>query len=184
MYTSLDISSLFPFSIAVRFPQVRLVPQSASDLAFVAFLLLSLASALRVLRYYISVRSPVDTAFATTLATGKLDDSGDEPIAPLSPSPPSLATSLVGLISSIGTMIVSPFAVRPVPVTQPPSNLVEIELDVIPKLDKPESPVPVKQPYDSFLVLDVEATCQEGTDFNWPNEIIVSEPAICCRALL
>lgn len=32
-----------------------------------------------------------------------------------------------------------------------------------------------KQPYDAFLVLDVEATCQEGTDFNFPNEIIVRE---------
>lgn len=30
------------------------------------------------------------------------------------------------------------------------------------------------QPYDAFLVLDVEATCLQGTDFHWPNEIIVS----------
>jgi len=30
------------------------------------------------------------------------------------------------------------------------------------------------QPYDAFLVLDVEATCLQGTDFQWPNEIIVS----------
>lgn len=30
----------------------------------------------------------------------------------------------------------------------------------------------VKQPYDAFLVLDVEATCEEGTGFEWPNEII------------
>jgi hypothetical protein len=30
------------------------------------------------------------------------------------------------------------------------------------------------QPYDVFLVLDVEATCLQGTDFHWPNEIIVS----------
>lgn len=31
----------------------------------------------------------------------------------------------------------------------------------------------VKQPYDAFLVLDVEATCFQGTGFEWPNEIIV-----------
>lgn len=40
------------------------------------------------------------------------------------------------------------------------------------------SPPPLpksKQPYDVFLVLDVEATCQQGADFNFPNEIIVSE---------
>jgi hypothetical protein len=30
------------------------------------------------------------------------------------------------------------------------------------------------QPYDAFLVLDVEATCLQGTDYHWPNEIIVS----------
>jgi len=28
------------------------------------------------------------------------------------------------------------------------------------------------QPYDALLVLDVEATCLQGTDFHWPNEII------------
>ena len=32
----------------------------------------------------------------------------------------------------------------------------------------------VKQAYDAFLVLDVEATCVEGSDFAYPNEIIVS----------
>lgn len=31
----------------------------------------------------------------------------------------------------------------------------------------------VKQPYDAFLVLDVEATCLQGAGFDWPNEIIV-----------
>lgn len=33
--------------------------------------------------------------------------------------------------------------------------------------------VTVKQPYDAFLVLDVEATCFRGTGFDWSNEIIV-----------
>ena len=32
----------------------------------------------------------------------------------------------------------------------------------------------VKQAYDAFLVLDVEATCVEGSDFAYPNEIIVT----------
>ena len=31
-----------------------------------------------------------------------------------------------------------------------------------------------KQPYDAFLVLDVEATCIQGAGFDYPNEIIVS----------
>ncbi|KAJ7349489.1 ribonuclease H-like domain-containing protein [Mycena albidolilacea] len=30
----------------------------------------------------------------------------------------------------------------------------------------------VKQPYDAFLVLDVEGTCQQGSNFDYPNEII------------
>ncbi len=30
------------------------------------------------------------------------------------------------------------------------------------------------QPFDAFLVLDVEATCQQGSSFDYPNEIIVS----------
>lgn len=29
------------------------------------------------------------------------------------------------------------------------------------------------QPYDALLILDVEATCFQGTDFDYPNEIIV-----------
>ena len=31
----------------------------------------------------------------------------------------------------------------------------------------------VKQPFKVFLVLDIEGTCEVGTDFNYPNEIIV-----------
>lgn len=38
--------------------------------------------------------------------------------------------------------------------------------------------VRVPQPYDAFLVLDVEATCLPGTDFHWPNEIIVRYRAV------
>lgn len=31
----------------------------------------------------------------------------------------------------------------------------------------------IKQPFEVFLVLDIEGTCDLGTDFNYPNEIIV-----------
>ena len=40
------------------------------------------------------------------------------------------------------------------------------------------------QPYDAFLVLDVEATCLQGTDFHWPNEIIVSYRIELCSPSL
>lgn len=32
-----------------------------------------------------------------------------------------------------------------------------------------------RQPYDAFLVLDLEGTCELGTDFSYPNEIIVRD---------
>lgn len=31
----------------------------------------------------------------------------------------------------------------------------------------------IVQPFEAFLVLDIEGTCNLGTDFNYPNEIIV-----------
>lgn len=33
----------------------------------------------------------------------------------------------------------------------------------------------IKQPFEVFLVLDIEGTCDLGTDFNYPNEIIVRD---------
>lgn len=39
----------------------------------------------------------------------------------------------------------------------------------------------IKQPYDVFLVLDVEGTCVDGgARFNYPNEIIVSVEVSPC----
>jgi hypothetical protein len=43
----------------------------------------------------------------------------------------------------------------------------------LPLMNEPNTAARVPQPYDAFLVLDVEATCLPGTDFHWPNEIIV-----------
>lgn len=31
-----------------------------------------------------------------------------------------------------------------------------------------------QHPYDAYLVMDIEGTCEAGSDFDWPNEIIVS----------
>jgi hypothetical protein len=39
----------------------------------------------------------------------------------------------------------------------------------------PDRP-PVDQPWDAFLVVDVEATCEAGISFDYPNEIIVRMP--------
>ena len=40
---------------------------------------------------------------------------------------------------------------------------------------------PALQSYDFFLVLDVEATCREGTGMDYPNEIIASIPKLHLR---
>jgi hypothetical protein len=56
---------------------------------------------------------------------------------------------------------------RPDPVPIPPRGL---PLSLV---NEQSRAVWVPQPYDAFLVLDVEATCLPGTDFHWPNEIIV-----------
>lgn len=42
------------------------------------------------------------------------------------------------------------------------------------QVDIPRNLKKARQPLNFFLVLDVEATCVPGTDFAWPNEIIVS----------
>ncbi|KAF8874627.1 ribonuclease H-like domain-containing protein [Gymnopilus junonius] len=42
----------------------------------------------------------------------------------------------------------------------------------ISRSDLSTTPHRAKQPYDVFLVLDIEGTCKAGTDFNYPNEII------------
>lgn len=43
-------------------------------------------------------------------------------------------------------------------------------------------PLHPRQPYDAFLVLDIEGTCKLGTDFNYPNEIIVRFLSQLCRS--
>lgn len=43
----------------------------------------------------------------------------------------------------------------------------------VPVQPPPSSVPPVRQAWEYFLVLDVEATCLPGVDFTWPNEIIV-----------
>jgi hypothetical protein len=43
---------------------------------------------------------------------------------------------------------------------------------------------PVNQPWNAFLVLDVEGTCEDNTPFSYPNEIIVEYPDVnLCNAV-
>ena len=40
-------------------------------------------------------------------------------------------------------------------------------------IESNEKPISTKQAFEAFLVLDVEGTCEEGSSFDYPNEIIV-----------
>ena len=114
-----------------------------------------------------------------TRATQELAETPqNSPSRPLTDTPfTATASPRSGILSFFGNMLAPTFHARPIPLPVP-GPIVDPALrsvDVEPKLEKQESPWPVKQPFDAFLVLDVEATCQEGTDFNWPNEIIVRQ---------
>lgn len=43
------------------------------------------------------------------------------------------------------------------------------------KVASPAAKPSTAQPYDVFLVLDLEGTCELGTNFDYPNEIIVRD---------
>ena len=64
-------------------------------------------------------------------------------------------------------------SVSPSPATEP-RETVDEPATMSPDLPSGIDPNAAKQLFDAFLVLDVEATCQPGTDFNYANEIIVS----------
>ncbi|TFY81962.1 hypothetical protein EWM64_g2045 [Hericium alpestre] len=58
-------------------------------------------------------------------------------------------------------------SIRPHPDAAPMPSI-----ESVPVVEPEPLYTPSHQPFDALLVLDVEATCQEGTDFQWPNEII------------
>ncbi|KAF8638499.1 hypothetical protein AX16_010482 [Volvariella volvacea WC 439] len=60
------------------------------------------------------------------------------------------------------------------PTPRPSHSYKNHVLDPAPPAYHPSTPIPstTKQPFDVFLVLDVEATCHQGTSFDFPNEII------------
>ena len=173
---SLNIHSVFGYCASLPV-QLRLVPHTSTQVAFSLFSLFFLFVFFRGIKLVFAKSLGHSTVLDNPdvrLATRDLSKSRDDSSAVPHSAGTALASPRPGLFSSLYAMIASPIAARPFPVPEPPSALVERTVDVVPKLEKPESSWPVKQPYNAFLVLDVEATCREGTDFNWPNEIIVS----------
>ncbi|KAF9466388.1 ribonuclease H-like domain-containing protein [Collybia nuda] len=67
----------------------------------------------------------------------------------------------------------APNGTTPVPRAMRYQRQVRLPKKTVVSSPRPPPPPPKsKQPYDVFLVLDIEATCQQGADFNYPNEII------------
>jgi hypothetical protein len=98
------------------------------------------------------------------------------------------SSSSASFISSLQSMLATTIP-RPVPIpdtitTAPRTVSVSMghpSAESASRTETPtETPKPAKQPFDAYLVLDVEATCLEGTDFNWPNEIIVRCILLVC----
>ncbi len=140
-------------------------------------------------------RSPLsDANLHTSSAVASESDEPNSPHADRSASTgqeadePQIRRS-TGILSSFFDMLATTFYARPFPFAIPVPMPIPMPIpfpipgcapaidhaapDAEPKLRISEAPWPVKQPYDAFLVLDVEATCMEGTNFDWPNEIIV-----------
>ena len=90
---------------------------------------------------------------ALTLANEAPEDTTKTPVevVPATSSPPVLATSPLSSQEKGDTKATMP-------------DVPAAEID----------PAAAKQSFDAFLVLDVEATCMPGTDFNYANEIIAS----------
>jgi hypothetical protein len=99
---------------------------------------------------------------------------------PHSHSPPTKASSdsLRDMFSVLKKPTTTP-TTAPTTYITPPSDVTRPDTAPrdrglpLPSMNEQYSAVKVPQPYDVFLVLDVEATCLQGTDFHWPNEIIV-----------
>ena len=93
------------------------------------------------------------------------------------PAPPSSSTPSASLLRTMFSII------NPRPTPLPASFIRSATTNNAPVFVSDSADIPiaapeplppfVHQPFDAFLVLDVEATCLQGTDFQWPNEIIV-----------
>jgi hypothetical protein len=108
------------------------------------------------------------------------------------------STVLIGAVA-VAAMIIGYFSIRPrlqrvaqssfrfdasSAVRDPPSQRVREESAVTATQRTDDTKVrEVRQPYDAFLVLDVEGTCTEGSSWDWPNEIIVSSLLVHSRDL-
>jgi hypothetical protein len=97
------------------------------------------------------------------------------------------AFSLTAVLSGIICFTCFHVVLRYLPKQSVPDNSPELsietkkenkEMESASTKGSPPDADPVNQPWNAFLVLDVEGTCESGTSFNYPNEIIVKYPDI------
>jgi hypothetical protein len=86
--------------------------------------------------------------------------------AKTTPQPHPLFSSMVSIIKKPFVSYYCPPAAQPAPRLPPTPVFARPTVE-------PNFLAVGRQLYDAFLVLDVEATCAQGTDFAYPNEIIV-----------
>lgn len=90
-----------------------------------------------------------------------------------SKTPPTLHTEAPE--DNTKTPVESPPAIDSMPSVATSSQEKSATKNTVPDTPpKDIDPPAAKQMFDAFLVLDVEATCMPGTDFNYANEIIAS----------
>ncbi|THH14704.1 hypothetical protein EW146_g5650 [Bondarzewia mesenterica] len=101
----------------------------------------------------------------------RLDNKTSSPSAPL-PTPSDRPTSVLATMFSVMKPRPNPLAANFIRAI--PGNAATMIPDAREMATVAPEPLSVltHQTYDAFLVLDVEATCLQGTDFQWPNEII------------
>lgn len=113
------------------------------------------------------------------------------PLRKLSESPPSPSPKRFQLTPPFVQLMLSPYPVLKRQTRSRDTSLLNLQVEKPTGPQKPwarelnlhdpplASEVPLdsrsKQPYEAFLVLDVEGTCQLGSDYNYPNEIIVRD---------
>lgn len=100
-----------------------------------------------------------------------------------SKNPSSELTPFFGFPSQLWYRLKPSEAISVAPFVPQPSNKsamryqrtprrVKAKKKIIPTAEPPRISG-IVQPFEAFLVLDIEGTCNQGTDFNYPNEIIV-----------
>jgi hypothetical protein len=86
--------------------------------------------------------------------------------------------------AAVGAWVIKARRMREIPDHQPEPPIQSQKLALY---ETSVEDTPPKQPYDAFLVVDVEGTCDQTAPWGYPNEIIVRKRStlrMCCMPIL